>query len=360
MRYIRRFFLISGFWMALIPPAGAQDVTIRRVTDHVMTLSMSNLGMHTNVTVIETQEGLVAVETEITPYIMDKIKEAAEKKLGRDDWAYVINTHGHLHHAGGNSVFKAVQFVGHERMRMDWLRDRLSTDAGRRQYCRDVGTGAAIGQLRRALARARLTAAQREELRRRLRFCQAVQQEIMAGFEVVNPTLTFSDRHTLDLGDVHLRLTYWGDGVNHSSIFVHVVEDRLLVGMGMAGDWMPDFYGRPSLDGIRRAISLWKELSDEDLPIDRMVGVHTPEPITSREQFRQRQHYVEALLKDLTEAQQQGLNLEQVKEKLSLDKRYAYAPQYFAMPEDLGARHQRNIDTIWALLQAETSSHSQN
>jgi len=351
--------VVSSAWL-WVSGAGAQDVAIRRVTDHAMTLSMSNLGMHTNVTVIETQKGLVVIETEITPYIMGKIKEAAEKELGRNDWAYVINTHGHLHHSRGNAAFKGVEVIGHESLNMDRLQEALATDRGRRAYCRNVGVTVAIGQLRRTLARARLTADQKEELRRRLHFCQAVQQEIMAGFEVVNPTLAFRNRYTLDLGDIHLHLIYWGDGINHSSIFVHVVEDHTLIGMGMAGSWMPDFYGRPSLDGLRRAISLWKELGDENLRIDQMIGVHTPEPITSREPFRHRQQYVEALLNDLTAARQQGLTLEQVRDKLSLEKRYAYVRQYFARPDDLDARHQGNIETIWALLQAEASPPPEN
>jgi len=114
-------------------------------------LSMSNLGMHTNITVIETQKGLVVIETEITPYIMGKIKEAAEKYLKRDDWIYVINTHGHLHHAGGNIVFKDAQVIGHETMNMDWLRDRLKSEKGRRQYCNNVGTSQGISNLRQLL-----------------------------------------------------------------------------------------------------------------------------------------------------------------------------------------------------------------
>jgi len=360
MKLAQRLLLVCGFGLLWVTVAGGQDVTIRRVTDHVITLSMSNLGTHTNITVIETRKGLVVIETEITPYIMSKIKEAAEKELRRDDWAYVINTHAHLHHSRGNSVFKGVQIVGHETLNMDRLKVYLSTDSGRRSYCRDVGVNTAISQLRRTLAQATLTAAQKEELRRRLSFCRAVQQEIMASFEVVNPTLTFRDRYELDLGDVHLRLIYWGDAIHHSSIFVHVVEDHMLVGMGMAGTWMPDFYGQPSLDSILRAISLWEELSDEALRIDLMIGVHSPEFITSRPHFGQRQHYVEALLDDLTETKQEGLALEQVKEKLSLDKRYPYARQYFSLPEDLRERHQKNIDTSWTLLQAEASANSQN
>ena len=64
---------IAFFW---VPAANAQDVSIRRVTDRVITLSMSNLGMHTNITVIETQKGLVCIETEFVPSVMKAVKKA--------------------------------------------------------------------------------------------------------------------------------------------------------------------------------------------------------------------------------------------------------------------------------------------
>jgi len=125
MRPFCSSLLLCGFAFLWLPAVNAQDVVVRRVTDRVITLSMSNLGTHTNITVIETQKGLVVVETELTPGIMKTIKEAAERKLGRNDWAYVINTHGHLHHAGGNSAFPGVQIIGTERMSMDWLKSTL-------------------------------------------------------------------------------------------------------------------------------------------------------------------------------------------------------------------------------------------
>ena len=209
MKYLCNSLLLCGIAFFWLPAANAQDVVVRRVTDHVITLSMTNLGMHTNITVIETQKGLVVIETEMTPGIMKTIKKAAEKKLGRNDWAYVINTHNHLHHAGGNSAFPGVQIIGTERMSMDGLKYMLSSDRGRRGYCERLGVNSAIKRLRQNLARAKLTPAQKETLRRRLRFCYAIQKEIMTGFEVRNPTITFRDRYELDLGDVHLRLTDW-------------------------------------------------------------------------------------------------------------------------------------------------------
>jgi len=363
MKYLCNSLLLCGIAFFWLPAANAQDVVVRRVTDHVITLSMTNLGMHTNITVIETQKGLVVIETEMTPGIMKTIKKAAEKKLGRNDWAYVINTHNHLHHAGGNSAFPGVQIIGTERMSMDGLKYMLSSDRGRRGYCERLGVNSAIKRLRQNLARAKLTPAQKETLRRRLRFCYAIQKEIMTGFEVRNPTITFRDRYELDLGDVHLRLTDWGPGTHHSALFVHVVQDNLLVGMGMGGGrWIPNFADhKPSLEDIRRRISIYERLCDENFPIDVMIGIHKPDLHRSRQGFQQSSLYFQTLLDDLTQAQQDGLSLEQARAEFSLNKRYTHFCRYFTLPEPERREecHQKTIDTIWKLLQKERSSNSQ-
>lgn len=321
MEYIRKCLVVVSFLFLSVNALTAQDVSVRRVTERIITLSMSNLGMHTNITVIESQKGLVVIETEITPYIMSRIKEAAEKYLKRDDWIYVINTHGHLHHSRGNILFEDAQVIGHETMNMDRLRDGLQTEEGRRQYCDVVGTSQGISRLNQLLMQGTPTPAQRRELRRRISFMREVEREIMAGFELRNPDISFRDRLNLDLGDVHLQLIYWGDAICHSSIFVHIIEDNMLVGMGMgSGPWLPDFYGKVSLNSIRRGISVLEELCSDDFKIDLMIGIHSPDLIRTRQHFHPRQEYLQDLLNGLTRAKEHGLSLEQVKDEFSWNK----------------------------------------
>jgi glyoxylase-like metal-dependent hydrolase (beta-lactamase superfamily II) len=343
--------------LCLFAAAGsAQDVNVRRVTPHVTVFNMTNMGGYTNITVVRSQKGLVVIETECTPYIASKIKEAAEKELERDDWAYVINTHGHLHHAGGNAAFKNTQVIGPKAMRLGWLKDRLSTPEGREQYCKDIGVRQGLTSLRGLVATDKPTPDQKQELLRRIGFMEEVEREILAGFEVVEPTITVDDRYALDLGDVHLEVIYWGDGIYHSSIFVHVVEDGLLVGMGMSGTWVPDFYGKLTLDGIRRAVGLMDEFRKEDRHIRLMIGVHGAGFTKSVEYFRPRQEYLADLLDGLIQAQEQGLSLEQVKEAFSFDRRYARFRKDFREPKNLEEVHQANIEKIWKLIVEEQSA----
>ena len=353
MRFSQKTSLMLWGTLFFCTSAAAQDVSVRRVTDRVIVLSMSNLGMHTNITVIESQKGLVIIETEITPYIMSKIKAEAEKYLGRNDWIYVINTHNHLHHAAGNILFRDAQVVGHETMRMDWLENRLSTESGRRGYCDTVGTIDGLSKLRKALAQGGLTPQQERDIRRKIRFMRDVEKEIMNGFEIRNPDITFNDRFTLDIGDVHLRLIYWGNAVQHSSIIIHVVEDNMLVSTGIGSGWLPNFYGKANQNSIQRWIAILDELCDDKFRIDTIIGVHSADFFTTKQNLQYKHEYLSELLDGLKNAKKLGLSLEQTKKELAFDKRFSRFRRIYNKPENLNEKHLENINVIWNLLYAE-------
>jgi len=163
----------------------------------------------------------------------------------------------------------------------------------------------------------------------------------------------------LDLGDTHLRLFYRGDGINHSSMFVYVVEDKMLVGMGMGREgWIPPVE-KGTLEGIRHAISMWEKLCDKDFPIEFTIKVHSPEIHKSRQRFQYSRTYFQTLLDNLTQAQEDGLSLQQAKAKFPYSKEPAAMRRYFYRPENVSEQHLKTIDRIWKLLQKESSSGSQ-
>ena len=98
---------------------------------------------------------------------------------------------------------------------------------------------------------------------------------------------------------------------------------------------MPGFLGKASLDGIHNAISVWKRLSDEDFRVDFIIGIHTPYIINSRKQFKNNHKYMQGLLDDLTKAKQEGLSLQQAKDRFSLETQYAYIHRHFSSAQDI-------------------------
>ena len=79
-----------------------------------------------NIGVVTGKDGVVMIDNQFAP-LADKIKEAI-KGIGGDDVTYMINTHFHGDHTGGNAVFggDGAMVVAH-----DNVRKRLSTEQKR-------------------------------------------------------------------------------------------------------------------------------------------------------------------------------------------------------------------------------------
>jgi len=102
MKYKRNILIFVIFLLIAAVDVFAQDVEVIRLSEKVVVLNILGLDCRTNIIVISSQKGLVIIDTEISPYVMKVLKVAAEKYFRRQDWAYVINTHGHIHHVFGN------------------------------------------------------------------------------------------------------------------------------------------------------------------------------------------------------------------------------------------------------------------
>jgi hypothetical protein len=64
------------------------------------------------------------------------------------------------------------------------------------------------------------------------------------------------------------------------------------------------------------------------------------------------------MLDGLIQARQEGLSLEQVKDRFAFNKRYTQFRRDFTLPQDINKKHQDNIEKIWKLLDREESLDS--
>ena len=80
-----------------------------------------------------------------------------------------------------------------------------------------------------ALPRFRRNSLQAKRILGEIEFYKRYIQDVEEGFEIVRPSLTFADRHTLDLGDLRLELVFFGKGHSRSDTLIYVPQERLLV-----------------------------------------------------------------------------------------------------------------------------------
>lgn len=333
-----------------------QYVRIERLSPRVLLAYWIGTG-RCNLTAIQSQKGLVIIDTEMSPRIMAPIKTRIEQEFARSDWAYVINTHGHMHHAGGNSLFKDATIVGHENLPedMQWLIDRqIDPNRKRNELDRVARTLQTLQDNMRQFGGHRVYA---RMIHGETRFWELFRQDMQEGYEIVKPTLTFADRHTLDLGDVTLELIFFGRGHSQSDTLVYIPQEKLLVTGAVAyqRNHLPEIGEQSTMEDVRRYLAVLDEFLSPEVQIRRVVPSHSS-PLSKRDLAPVRAYY-EKMLAGVRAAQQEGLTLEQATERLAQQKAFS---TYLATPPGHWAHgmHNRNLRNLWRICEEEAQRNA--
>lgn len=171
-----------------------------------------------NVGVIVGDDGVLVVDTltsaKEAELLLHNIRKVTDKPI-----RYVVNTHYHLDHAMGNSVFAAqgAQIISHKKCRESLLQLGAETMAHPENF--------------------------------------GLPEDFFTGTTITAPTITFEKEMEVDLGDVLIKLTYSGYA-SHSagSIFVTVPEQSIVfTGDVLFTDFHP-FLGEGDLDGWNKTL----------------------------------------------------------------------------------------------------------
>jgi cyclase len=223
----RAIFLASGLLTlalaALGTPRAPDDseipYTMTRLSSRVIVLDCQNV----NVTAIAAKAGIVVIDTNRSPGAMRRLRRVIEEEFGRQDFIYVVNTHGDPDHSSGNGVFPSVPLVAHRgcaeyvhharasKLRSEWNRRSRLEEARTRYGAVDHESGAA-DSLRAVISKLESTAADPQDLP-------------AAG----TPGITIEDSLHLDLGDLTLELRFCGEAHTNHDIVVYVPEEKLLL-----------------------------------------------------------------------------------------------------------------------------------
>ncbi len=326
-------------------------VRIERLSERVILGYWLGTG-RCNLTAIQSEKGLVIIDTEMSPRIMAPIKERIEQVFGRSDWAYVINTHAHMHHTGGNNLFKGAVVVGHDNLPadMEWLVRKQTDPASKRK---DLDRAAqTIRNLQAVLPQVARNRRQARIIQGEIQFWQLYTQDMQEGYEVVKPSLTFTDKHTLDLGDLQLELVFFGKGHSLSDTLIHVPQEKLLVTGAIVYQrgQMPEIGEQSELQDVHRFLAVLDSFLAEGVDIDHVVPSHSP-PLRQNDLLPVRAYY-QRMLAAVRAAQREGLTLEQATERLALRTTF---PAFRVPPPGHWAHgmHERNLRNLWRVLKEE-------
>jgi cyclase len=215
------FFLAIFAAHGLAGAAESLTVDVKKLSDRVAVFKIR--GGDANIVAINSEKGIVVIDTDISPSFASILRKKMSEVFGRDDFSYVINTHSHGDHTGGNQVFVDAIIIGHQNCPEAMRRD----DEGREKSNEQIKAG--LKQMKGMLEKMEKGSEQAESLALRIAYYETGLQGREEDFVLTPPSVTFNQGMTLYLGDLELDLMYFGRSHSTSDILIHCPQEGLWV-----------------------------------------------------------------------------------------------------------------------------------
>lgn len=269
----------------------------------------------TNIVALKSQQGLVIVDTEKSSKIAAKLKERIAEEHGRPDFVYTISTHDYWDHSNGNDAFRGVPIVGHHLC----LKGMKDFDSRRKEFAEKYREGW-LSYLNKQLGTLDPDTRELRIIREQLQYGQIVYKELREGFVSVPPSVTFSDRATLHLGDMTVELISFGLGHTESDILIHVPDENMLI--------VGDSFQKNELVWIDENApgERWLEILNHrlhyEIRLDHVVPGHG-ELMTGKE-LKTQKNFIQELWDGVKSLRKEGLTLDKVKDIFAFEKRFPH------------------------------------
>ena len=340
--------------------AGAEEIAglplhSEKIGDGAIRVWIGDHVSSTSIVAFATEKGIVVVDTFGVPKIDAELRKVIARELGRDDFAFLINTHEHADHTGGNSVYSDCTIVGHE-----LIADGLIEIAERRDRLLEWYPGR-IADLEEELQGLETDDPKAAVIEEDLIYNRLVFEAVKAGRKLVPPALTFSDRLTLDLGDTTFELSYIGGMHTASDVAIFVPEHGLLLtGDTMADVWLTDRPGCLAAFMVRdglihdfpRWLANWDLLLAEKERITTLVPGHWNGEL-SVAGAEARVEYVRTLWNGIHEGFEAGKGLAEIQAEYQLDVRF---PELVESPGFTPQQNYASITELWKEITGQPSA----
>ena len=250
------FYLISNNLLAQNSNVDAEDfcVTNNQLIDSLINVTQINdktilLSFGADaITAIKTQKGIVIIDAGISTGLTSKFRKRIETNFQENKFVYVINTHSHSDHYGGNSVFPEAKIVAQK----NGLKEISAKVPGSNKQQRLLKV---VEKYDIKLKKYnRNTQDWYYAFTQKVRYYYAF-KDAKSKLPIKQPDITFSDGYKIKMGDVSFEMIYFGKCHSESDILIYVPELKLL----FVGDLMFQ-YGRPSINDASMHDKLkWKQ-----------------------------------------------------------------------------------------------------
>ena len=304
----KRILLLAIALTALaVLPCRAESVAglplhVKTIAPGVVRVWVGDYVSSTAVTAIATKKGIVVIDTTDIPKLDQAFRAIIARELGRNDFKYVINTHGHGDHTNGNGVYADCQIIAHESVPA-MMEENFGNHPAALGWNEEVAERAEGAARRRASSTKKQKAAASEQLA----INALVGEFLNSSPKPFFPTKTFKDKLVLDCGDVTFELYQAGGTHTQSDIFILVPQKGLLfTGDMMADKWLSDSPGCLALFGFHSGqaadypvlVKNWQALLERKNEIKQYIPGHWNGEL-SFAGFKARFEYAKAMLAEV-------------------------------------------------------------
>jgi glyoxylase-like metal-dependent hydrolase (beta-lactamase superfamily II) len=302
----KTFFLALLMTVILGLPCAAESVEglplhVKTIAPGAVRIWVGNYVSSTAVCAIATKKGIVVIDTTELPKLDQAFRKVIARELGRNDFKYLINTHGHSDHTNGNGVYADCQIIAHERV-PSMMRENFNDIPRLVAWYKED-----IQREKEQVASGKLTAEQKAVTEEHQAIDMLTVEFLNSSPKPTFPNKTFRDQLVLNCGDVTFELYQSGGTHTRSDIFILVPQKGILfTGDMMADKWLTDAPGCLATFAVRSGeaadypvlIKNWQALLERKDEIKQYIPGHWNGEL-SYEGFKARFDYLTALLADI-------------------------------------------------------------
>lgn len=304
--------LSSIFLLSTAKPQKPAEMSIevRKLSKNAIVLSLGYL----QTIALATSKGIVVIDTNRGKSAGEEIRKRIAEEFGREDFTYVINTHYHFDHTGGNKAFADLEIIGHERCIEGLLKNEARDFMPNAKRYREIAA-----EFREKLQTLAPDSEETKNIPGNIVYLLSTADDFEKGFLSIPPSITFNERMTLDLGNLTLELRYFGNAHSDTDILIFVPEEKLLL-MGdiYTSTRIPNFPENTQLEVPLWIANLNACLSAE-YDIKHIISGHTSNDMTI-EDWKDRREYIETLWNGIEAAYKEGLTLKEIQTRFALEK----------------------------------------
>jgi glyoxylase-like metal-dependent hydrolase (beta-lactamase superfamily II) len=323
-------FLLSFFIVQGLPQSvGSLSVDVNKLSDRVAVFKIH--GGNANIVALNSEKGIVVFDTDVSPSFAALLRKKMTEVFGREDFAYVINTHSHGDHTYGNQVFADAIIIGHENCSEEMIK------SSERIQGTIAGLKGALGQMKGGLEKMEEGSDQARGMAQRIAYYEAMLQGYEKDFILTPPSIVFREGMTLHLGNLTLDLMYFGVSHSTSDILIHCPQE----GLWVTGDlFFPgvDLY----IDSERvLALSRWIATLEKIVQTETDTKIIVPghEELLTMEELKNKLEYVKAKQEEFAGKESAFFAFKKVFEEKGLDPSLQVLKDLTAKPEKFYTLH---------------------